>query len=442
MEQGGVDVNGPSRKSWAMAIILAVGYVLSFVDRQILNLLLEQIRTDLAITDVQASLLVGAAFALFYVIAGLPLGWLADRVSRRGIIAASLVVWTTMTALCGAASNYFQLFLARVGVGVGEAGYSPASVSMLGDHYPDKQRSRAFGIYTSAIPLGMGLALIGGGALMAAAPAVAAKLAPWIGEYKPWQIVFMMVALPGFLLAPFVLLLREPTRGKAANAEVASESVVRYVWERRGTYLPLMTGLSALAVLGIGYGAWIPTLFMRTYGWDIPQIGYAYGLIALICGPLGALLGGWMCDRLLAAGRRNAHWIVLTISLPSLGFCYALAPLMPSAAMALALLIPGTMAGAAPSAASHAALVQITDAPFRARVFALYTFIQSVLGLALGPTLVALLTDHLFVDPAELRYSMTVVAVLAALAGTVLIYMCGAGYRRIVDQAAVEKATA
>jgi len=141
------------------------------------------------------------------------------------------------------------------------------------------------------------------------------------------------------------------------------------------------------------------------------------------------MLGGWLCDRLLAAGRRDAHWVVVLGSLPLLGLCYALAPLMPTAWLTLAMLIPGTVAGAAPAAASHAALVQITPSRLRARTFSVYAFIQSVLGMTLGPTLIALLTDHVFVDPSELPYSMVVVAIMAGVVGTLLIWSCRRGYR-------------
>lgn len=423
---------GQGGASWTMAFVLSAGYVVSFVDRQVLNLLLEQVRIDLAISDVQASLLVGAAFALFYVGAGLPLGVLADRVNRTRLITACLVVWSFMTAACGMAGSFAQLFLARMGVGIGEAGYSPAAVSMIGDQYTRERRSRAMGIYTAAIPLGMGLALIGGGALMQVAPTIAEAFEPVLGPIRPWQVVFVLVALPGLLLAPLIFMLREPPRqgsGERSDNALPRGGVAGYIWARRGTYAPLMCGLSALTVLGIGYGAWIPTLLIRTHGWSVTTIGLCYGLVALICGPLGAYLGGLACDRLLAAGHRDAHWRVLMVCIPMLALCYAIAPLMPSGWLTLAVLVPGTMAGAAPAAAAHAAFVYLTAPHFRARVFATYNFVQNALGLTLGPTLVAILTDYVFLDPAHLRYSMTTVAILAGVAGTVLIALSGGGFR-------------
>ena len=425
-----------SDPSWLMAVVLAVAYALAFVDRQILSLLLEPIRLDLHITDTQASLLVGAAFALLYVSVGLPLGWLADRVNRRNMIAASILAWSAMTAACGAAGTYLHLFLARMGVGIGEAGFSPAAVSMLGDHYPEGRRSRAFGLYTSAIPLGMGAALLGGGALMAVAPGIGDAVAPWAGPVRPWQVVFALVAAPGVLVALLLMGLAEPSRRAAGPEQPAAASALAFIWRKRGVYLSLMCGLSALTVLGYGYGAWVPTFLTRVHGWTIPQIGLRFGLVVIIFGPLGAMLGGWLCDKLLSAGRRDAHWLVVLGSLPLLGLCYALAPMMPNGWLTLALLIPGTMAGAAPSAASHAALVQITPSELRARVFSVYAFIQSVLGMTLGPTLIALLTDKVFVDPLQLGYSMTVVAVMAGVAGTGLIWLCRGGYLAMAQAAA------
>ena len=423
--------------AWGPAALLTAVYILAFVDRQVLNLLLESVRLDLNINDTQASLLVGAAFAILYVTAGLPLGWLADRANRRNIIAASVGVWTVMTAACGLANSYWALFLARVGVGIGEAGLSPAAISMIGDAYPPARRSGVLGLYASGVSVGSALALIGGGALIAAAPTISHALAPLLGPLRPWQVVFLVVALPGLVLGPLILLLKEPPRGAAPTVlgGPPADTILAFMKARAGVYLPLCCGLSTLTILGYGYSAWLPTLFIRVHGWSVSEIGLRYGLVLLALGPLGALMGGWFCDRRIAAGRTDVHWWVIVVSLPMLGAFYALAASLPDARWAFAALLPATIFGSAPSGAAYSALVHITPPAFRARVLASYGLIQSVLGLTIGPTAVGLMTDYLFASPTLIGRSMTVLALAAGASGLLLVLSCRRGYRRLAAEA-------
>lgn len=423
------------RASWYMAIVLTLAYVFAFVDRQILNLLLEVIKRDFAISDTEASLLVGAAFALLFVFVGLPLGWLADRVNRRNMIAISMAVWTVMTAACGLSSTYMHLFLARMGVGIGEAGLSPAAVSMIGDRYPPAQRGRAFAFYTAAIPIGSGLAMLGGGALMAAAPAIALWLAPALGELRPWQVVFLLVALPGVLLVPLVMTLREPVRQRSTveTADSKGPSAFRYLWANKRLYLPLMAGFSVLPIMGFGFSAWLPALFIRVHGWSVTEIGLAYGTLLLICGPLGTFLGGTLVDWLVGKGRRDAHLFALLFILPALGINNAIAANLPWAWGTLIMYAPGIILGSAPSAISHAALVLITPPEVRARLFAIYALFQSILGLTLGPTLIGVLTDFVFVDPLQLGLAMGVVAISAGFGGLLMMLLARRPYRAAVS---------
>jgi MFS family permease len=420
------------RASWYLAVILTLTYVVAFIDRQILNLLLEVIKTDLDITDTEASLLIGAAFALLFVIAGVPLGWLADRVNRRNMINVCIVVWTIMTAACGFSVNYTQLFLARMGVGIGEAGFSPAAVSMIGDRYPPAQRGRAFAFFTAAIPIGSGLAMLGGGTLMAAAPWIAHAIAPVTGTLKPWQIVFLMVALPGVVLSVVVATLKEPARPVRPAGGPPPIRIMPYLRANRRLYLPLMIGFSVLPIMGFGFSAWLPALFIRVHGWSVTEIGLAYGSMLLVCGPLGTFLGGFLTDRLMGKGRRDAHLLLMLVILPLLGINNAIAANLPNAWAVLAMYAPGIVLGAAPSAISHAAMVLITPPEVRARLFAVYALVQSVLGLALGPTLIAVLTDYVFVDPLQLGRAMGTVAACAGGGGFLMMLLVRKAYREAV----------
>ena len=198
--------------AWYVVAVLMLAYVCSFVDRQVLALMVPAVRRDLGISDTQMSLLMGLSFALFYSILGLPIGRLADRSSRRRIIVWGIAVWSVMTALCGAARNYWQLFLARMGVGVGEAALSPPAYSLIADYFPKDRLGTAIGVYSLGIYLGSGLAMMLGGWVTGRVAAAAMWTLPLIGEVRPWQAVFFVIGLPGLLLALWVGTLREPAR--------------------------------------------------------------------------------------------------------------------------------------------------------------------------------------------------------------------------------------
>ena len=223
-------------RAWAMVMLLVAAYAIAFVDRQILTLLVEPVKRDLAITDTQFSLLSGLAFTLFYTIMGIPFAWLADRGSRRNLIAVSMTFWSVMTAACGLANSFLTLFLARIGVGVGEAGLSPAAYSMIADSFPPEKRARPLTVYAIGAILGVGLALIIGGAVVHWASSAPPVVLPVIGELKTWQLAFLIVSLPGPLLALLLLPMREPTRHEKAKTVGGNPGVVPRVHEgaRRG----------------------------------------------------------------------------------------------------------------------------------------------------------------------------------------------------------------
>ena len=231
----------------------------------------------------QLSLLSGLAFALFYTCLGMPIGRLVDRASRRRIIVAGIATWSVMTALCGLSRNFTQLFLARTGVGVGEAALSPAAFSMLADLFDEATLPRALSVYSASIYAGSGLALIGGGALVGLIPALQI---PGIGKLEPWQALFVAVGLPGLLVALLGLTLREPPR-RHVSRRLAAPSVaegLRFVWARRGAYGFLIGGYAVASLLWNGAMAWLPSFFVRAYGWTLPHVGLVIGLALLVFG--------------------------------------------------------------------------------------------------------------------------------------------------------------
>ena len=401
-----------------MVVVLTLAYMFSFLDRQILALLVEPIRADLGISDTQMSLLQGLAFGIFYTLLGIPIGRLADRRSRRAIIATGITIWCVMTAACGLAKNFTQLFLARVGIGVGEATLNPSAYSLISDYFPREKRARPMSFYNMGVSLGAGIAMVLGGQIIGWVFSQPKPVLPVVGELFHWQVVFMMVGLPGLLVAMLMFTVREPERRDKISLDGAENTpdviplrtAAGFLWDRKSTYGTLFLGMSVVTIIGYGYFSWIPTMFMRTWGWSISQIAFAYGMVILIFGPIGVNFGGWLAERWYNKGRRAAHMRVTLLGALILVPASTIAPLMPTPELAVAMLIPATIGGAIPTATAGAALMMIVPNQLRAQTTAIYYFVINVLGLTIGPLAVALLTDRVFHNEAMLRYSIAIVS--------------------------------
>ncbi|MEQ8485143.1 MAG: MFS transporter [Pseudomonadales bacterium] len=433
-------MTGASPRAWGALGVLMLAYTVSFVDRTILSLLIPPIQQDLGISDTQISLLAGFAFAIFYTVMGIPLGRVADRYSRRNLIAIGITFWCLMTAACGLARNYTQLFLARVGVGVGEAALSPAAYSMISDLFPRDQLGRAIAVYSVGLPVGSGLALLIGGLAVAMVAELPPVVVPWVGELRPWQLTFLLVGLPGIVVALLVMLMREPVRRDRLQASPggagAAPGLLAHLREHRRVLAHHFGGLSLLVVIVYGATAWIPTFFMRVHGWSGADIGYAYGIIFMTCGTGGLLAGGLLADRWWRAGRSDAHLRVVLWSVATMTPCFALLPLAPSAEVAVALLAVATFTSSLHGGVAGAALQLITPNELRGQMTAVYFFIANLVGLGLGPTAVALITDFVLVDPLALGAS---IGLLAVVAGPVSVVVLATGlpfYRRSAERLA------
>ncbi|MEP1385402.1 MAG: MFS transporter, partial [Paraglaciecola sp.] len=289
-----------------LIFILLLAYTFSFIDRQILSLLVEPMKRDLDISDTQMSLLQGLSFALFYTFMGLPLGRLADSKSRRGIIAWSIFIWSLMTAACGLAKSYGALFFARMGVGVGEAGLSPAAYSLIADSVQKKHLAKAISVYTMGIYLGGGLALIVGGMVIQWASEFSSIILPIIGDVYPWQAVFLAVGLPGLLLVPLLYTLKEPARPQVQQQAVPVADVISFFKHNKKTVLLHNFGAALASVAGYGALAWVPSYLIRVHGMNGGEVGLAFGLIVLFCGAGGVIVGGILADKRFKAGQTDA----------------------------------------------------------------------------------------------------------------------------------------
>ncbi|WP_373386550.1 spinster family MFS transporter [Pseudomonas alcaligenes] len=412
-----------SLSAWTTVTILMVAYVLSFIDRQILNLLVGPIRRDLVISDTQMSLLMGLSFALFYTVCGIPLGRLADTRSRRGLIALGVLFWSAATAACGMAKLYWQFLICRVGVGVGEAALSPAAYSLIADSFPPQRRATAMAVYGMGVYLGSGIAFLLGGLVIQFASAQGDLQLPLLGEVRPWQLIFLILGGAGVLFSLVMLAVREPVRrGVGAGVAVPLADVGRYIRSNRRTVLCHNLGFAGLSLAGYGSAAWIPTFFIRTYGWDAGQVGIVYGGIVAVFGCLGIVFGGRLADWLAKRGRDDANMRVgLYAAVGALPLVVAF-PLMGDALWACVLLAPAVFFLSMPFGVAPAAIQEIMPNSMRGQASAIYLFVITLIGLGLGPTAVALVTDFVFADDNALRYSLLIVTALAVCSSIVLLW--------------------
>ena len=411
-----------SLRAWSTVAILMLAYVLSFIDRQILNLLVGPIRRDLVISDTQMSLLMGLSFALFYTVCGIPLGRLADTKSRRGLIAIGVLFWSAMTAACGMARLYWQFLLCRIGVGVGEAALSPAAYSLIADSFPAERRATAISVYSMGVYLGSGLAFLLGGLVIKFASAQGDVLLPVLGEVRPWQLIFLILGAAGVLFTLLLLAVREPARrGVGAGVAVPLVEVGRYLRANRRTVLYHNFGFAGLAFAGYGSAAWIPTFFIRTYGWDAGHVGVVYGSIVAVFGCLGIVFGGRLADWMAKRGRTDANMRVGLYAAMAALPCVASFPLMDNALWAAVLMAPTVFCLSMPFGVAPAAIQEIMPSAMRGQASAIYLFVITLIGLGIGPTAVALVTDYLFADDQALRYSLLIVSTLAVSSSLFLL---------------------
>ncbi len=437
--------------AWLVVAILTLIYVFSFIDRQILNLLVGPIRRDLKISDLEMSYLMGLSFAIFYTLFGIPMGRIADTKSRRGLIAVGVFVWSFFTAGCGLARNFGQMLLMRIGVGVGEAALSPAAYSLIADYFPPHRRATAISVYGMGIYLGSGIAFLLGGLVTK----LASNQENWefaiVGSVRSWQVIFFAVGLPGILLTLLMLAVKEPlrrgtrkimqTNGTMGTAKVPLGEVFAYINQNRLTFLCHNVGTALLSFSSYGSAAWIPTFFVRHHHWNAGTTGIYYGTIVAIFGPLGIAFGGWLADYLAERGRKDSNMFVeflVAIAWAPTGIAYLL---VDDPWIAMALLAPTSFLVAAPFGIAPAAIQQIMPNEMRGQASAIYLFVLNLIGLGIGPSAVAFFTDKVFHDDNMVGSSMLVVTLAAHTIAAVLLWFGRKHYLRSMDHLVVWRST-
>lgn len=415
---------------YVLAIFFVVA-ILSYTDRLILNLLVDPIRHDLAITDTQVSLLQGAAFAVLYSIIGLPLGRSADRFNRRNLILFGVVVWSAATAACGFASGFWPLFAARIGVGLGEAALAPAAMSMIADYFPPNRRGTAIGVFLTGMAMGGGTAVLIGGALLQGFENGSLALPAMFGDLPPWRAVLVSLALPGCLVAPLLLTVREPARREtlvAATGQNAFEPTKRFFSENRWTFIYLFTAFALANLVSYGSDAWLPSVLIRRFGLAPVEVGTSIGLVSLICGALGTLAGGVVADRLQHAGRSDAG-LRFTLAASLCALPLLIYPLMPSVVSTLSLAGLYTFVTGMATTAGLTATQNAVPGEMRGFAVSLQAFMYTLLGLGLGPTLVAFTTDQIYRDAGHVGASIVTVTVPVSIISALLLSRALGQYR-------------
>ena len=403
--------------AWYVVGVLNLANISALVDRRVLTLMVEPLKQDFGISDVQVSLLIGISFSLFYTILGIPLARLADAGNRRNIIAVSIALWSLFTAICGMTKNYLQLFSARIGVGIGEAGLTPAAVSLISDYFPKQRRVMALAVFQMGIYMGAGIALITAALVIKLASVKAVWHFPVIGSLYPWQLVFFYLGLPGLLISLLILTIKEPLRKGLMYRQIASEGprepvsvsfrdFLIYLYRHRSTFAYFYGGIALLTMVIFGFSAWVPTYFIRIHGWSTVQAGLTFGGCIAVFSSLGAIAGGKLSMFLAGKGFTDANPRVPMIAALALMPAIIAFVSMPTSTGAVLCLIPICFFGSFQIGAVPAALQEIVPNQMRAQAIAVNLFIVNLIGAGLGPFVVAIVTDYLFKDAQALPYSL------------------------------------
>lgn len=425
---------------WYVAGVLALAYCFSFVDRQILNLLVVPIQADIAITDTQMSLLQGFAFALLYTVMGIPFGRIADRWSRRGLIMAGVTVWSIATVGCGFATSFEELFFARIWVGIGEAVLTPAALSLLSDYFPKDRLARAVALYSAGSSIGAVLAYMVGGAVLDLVTSMGELTLPIIGAVAPWHGTFIIVGLPGFLLVILLATIREPERrgslmeaGKVARIPLLD--VFRFILKDGRSFMAIYLALAMQILLTYAIHSWMPSFLMRVHMWSPSHLGLMYGLVILFGSVPGLMIGAWLGDTLIRKGRANGHIVVAAWGAGLSVIPAVAAPLLSNPYGTMFMMLLANFFFSFPFGVGPAALQLITPNQMRGQIAAVYVLIVGLVGLLLGPTSVALLTDYFFKDPMAVGKSISVVAAIVGPLSVILLISALRPYRESLKRA-------
>lgn len=432
-------------KPWYVVLLLAALYIISYVDRLILALLVEPIKADLGITDVQMGLLIGPAFAILFSVIGLPVAWLIDRKNRKVLLAVGIALWSISTLLAGYATSFAMLFVLRMGLAIGESVLSPAAISMIGDMFPRDRRAAPSSVFIAAGTTGVMLAYVVGAAALDLAESGALSALPLIGNLPGWRLTLVLIALPGLVLAPIVLLtVREPARGAMEETDPAQSPATSAagpqqfgIFPSKGEairfYACFFIGNAILGLMLYGSLAWYPTHLVRSQNISASEAGYIFST-ALALGVVLTMAIPTLSQRIARAGRRDLLMFIPLVTIP-IGLVLFVAALMQHSLMIASILIAIGFSLLSAINALPSITVPLTAPPrMRGRLVAMVQFCNNIISLSLGAYLVALIAGKVFPGPNGLGQALLVVALCAGPIAWVLFFCAWRPYRRAVMQ--------
>lgn len=422
--------------AWMVVGVLCVASIVSFIDRQIINLLVEPIKADFGVSDTQIGLLQGFSFVLFYAALAIPLARVTDSGNRKRMIVYGVICWTIATFSCGLAGSFAMLFVARMFVGVGEATLTPASYSMIPDYFPKERVGLAISVYTSASFAGSGIAYIFGGAMVEFLTGLGPVSLPVLGERSVWQLTFFAVSLPSVLVLTLLAFVKEPARGEtvaeATAFDASFSAAIAHFLRHKRLFTGVMFGLTLMAAAVFALNLWVPTLFIRVHGWTPMQIGSAFGSMVALGSTGGVFLGGAAASAWMKRGREDAFLRVPIIAcVCAVPFAVAF-PLAGDPALSLLLVFPVLALSAVPFGCGTAVLPIISPNRLRAQVVAVYLLVVNLLSFTFGPTAVGVLTDYVFRDEMMVGYSLAIAPALFLLAGCAVVSVALKPYSTLV----------
>ncbi|WP_027818475.1 spinster family MFS transporter [Paraburkholderia bannensis] len=429
-----------SKLAWYILAVLTLTYSLAYIDRQILNLLVEPIKNSLAISDTQLSLVQGIAFIAAYLVASPLFGRLVDLTNRRNLLVVCICLWCVFTALCGRADTFEGLFIARLGVGASEACVFPLALSVIADCFSAKKMARAMSFFVLGPMLGGGLSLVAGGFVIQFAHTLHQQL-PILAQFQTWQLAFVLVGLPGILFALLVLVtVREPVRSSIKSERVderhfTTRDSADWLWQRRGFYVRILLGVGMLAIVVLGMPAWMPTYLIRAHGMPAAVVGFRFGLLVVGFGIAGALSGPWIARHLERRGYTDAPLRTAAFAMIPMMLCCAAIPFAPGTTGALAAAAGTVFFFSLPTGCMSAALQLVAPSRMRGTIGAIYSFVAQLIGFGAGPTLIAMLTDHVFGNTKMVGQSIAIVCPIASVLAAWLLFTALPHYRRLLAEA-------
>lgn len=415
-------------RAWLTVAVLIVAYIFSYLDRQILSLMIEPVKHDLRLNDTQIGLIQGFFFAVFLAVAGLAIGRWIDTGRRLKILALGILFWSAMTVCCGLSRSFYALLVFRLGVGIGEAALTPAAYSVMSDSFSPKRLGLAFSVYGLGSYIGIGISYFAGAVILNKTSHLNGVGSGVTGGLHPWQVAFILVGLPGLVVAYAIQKLKEPRRaaGDFAQKPTLSE-VARYFRDNRAVLLSINAAIAFASIMTFSALAWAPSFYIRHFGMTASQVGASFGAVIVIAGVLGLLLSGLVGDMVVRKGLKHGRLAAMAVFCTCAAPFAVAAPLADTAQLSLVLFCPALLLTTGATTLGSVSLQEATPNRMRGVSASLLGLFVNLLGAGAGPTIIALATDYVLADERKIGIALASVPPFMLLLASALAFFARAG---------------